>query len=185
MEIPEPKPNFLAPPPPPQKNWIYKHLLLGILFSVLAFAAVVSVIYYWQTTRNLPVNVQLPVHKELIAITECKEITAAGNYLIRESLSNLEYCLRIHDVANVHIRCLKNMSITSDYQTIVFERVKNFSLSDCSVTATKGHFLSMPSPLSISKSEDGNINNNRFFKGSIRIDQSDKITFEGNQSDSA
>jgi hypothetical protein len=61
------QPNFLgAPPPEPKKDWINKHLLLGILFVVLALAAIVSAIYYWQTAGSR-IDVQLPVHKDQTA----------------------------------------------------------------------------------------------------------------------
>lgn len=45
-------------------SWSYWHKLLAYLFGILAFAAIISGIYYWQTVANLPTSYVPIVHKD-------------------------------------------------------------------------------------------------------------------------
>jgi|GEM_PF-4901117 hypothetical protein len=47
-----------------EKHHFQGRKIFGIVFVLMFFAAVVSGIYYWQTTSNLPAVINLPSHKD-------------------------------------------------------------------------------------------------------------------------
>src|SRR3990167_7711464 len=58
---------ILQPDNPKPKSWLSSHMILGIVFLVVVLAAIVSGIYYWQTTSQIPPVAQFPVHKDEMA----------------------------------------------------------------------------------------------------------------------
>ncbi len=56
------EPNFNFHPDV-KKNWFSRHMILGFVFLFAILAAIVAGLYYWQTVRQIPAIVDLPVHK--------------------------------------------------------------------------------------------------------------------------
>jgi len=61
--IPPQYPQY-NPPPEPKTSWISHHKILGAVFLLAVATAAVAGYYYWDTTRNIPATIDLPVHKE-------------------------------------------------------------------------------------------------------------------------
>lgn len=53
--------------PAPRRNWFVAHWILGIVFLLAVAGVAVAGIYYWQTVRQIPAVVDLPVHKNFDA----------------------------------------------------------------------------------------------------------------------
>lgn len=49
-----------------KKNWFAVHWILGVVFLLAVAGAAVAGVYYWQTVRNIPQSVTLPVHTEKV-----------------------------------------------------------------------------------------------------------------------
>lgn len=85
-------------PQDPKKNWFSKHMLLGILFLLAVFAAAVAGIYYWQTVKQIPAKVDLPVHKDVTANWQTYtnsqyrfEIKIPKDWIVTENSSGLYF----------------------------------------------------------------------------------------------
>lgn len=48
------------------RNWFVAHWILGVVFLLALAGAVVAGIYYWQTVRQIPASVAVPVHVEKV-----------------------------------------------------------------------------------------------------------------------
>ena len=64
-EIPKVEPTQIQQQP--KKNWFAAHWILGVVFLLAVAGAAVAGIYYWQTVRQIPAVLDLPVHKNFDA----------------------------------------------------------------------------------------------------------------------
>lgn len=110
-----------------------------------------------------------PVNK--ISITNCREITSPGSYVLQNDLSDghTATCLNIHDTSNVYIDCA-NKTISLNYndgsefnnKAITIKNVNSFSLKNCTIQTNIMDVYWVTSGLYLFNSSDGIITNNNF-----------------------
>jgi hypothetical protein len=103
-----------------------------------------------------------------ISITNCRNITSSGNYVLQNDLNgeNTATCLNVHDASQVYIDCA-NKTISTNVLSVNNKAVKitnvtDFSLKNCIIKANNVPVNSVGIGLYLSNSSNGTITNNNF-----------------------
>ena len=129
-----------------------------------------------------------------IPISSCQEITKSGNYVLTNDIKSMagNSCINIHDADKINLNCNNHEIVAEvtdssiDKSAILISNSKNFFIGNCKLQ-TKSNTVTVPyktsyfSPLQITDSSQGVVDNNTIGSAAVIVRQSNDVKFLHNK----